>query len=1063
MNERRKPYPFDRLELKWQAIWDEARTFHAPNPGEENFDPNKPKFYVLDMFPYPSGAGLHVGHPEGYTATDIIARFKRLKGFNVLHPMGWDAFGLPAEQYAIKTGQHPALTTRENVAKFKTQLKRIGFSYDWEREINTTDPAYYKWTQWIFLQIYNSWFNPETKRAEPISTYHGDDPDSVRLAYVAEVAVNWCPELGTVLANEEVIDGKSEVGGYPVVRRPMRQWMLRITAFADRLLDGLDDLDWPLSLKALQRNWIGRSEGAEIEFAINLGSARDSRAVSGDSPGTSTVNEKKSGESPDKARESRALPSIRVFTTRHDTLYGANYMVLAPEHPLVDRLTTEDRRAEVAAYREKVAAKSDLERTDLAKEKTGVFIGAYAIHPITNEKMPIWIADYVLMGYGTGAVMGVPGHDERDLEFARTFGMQIVPVVQAPGKTAEESIGFLEDGVAINSPIINGLPTPEAKKKILAWLEEHRVGRADIRYKLRDWLFSRQRYWGEPFPIVWANGKHQALPESELPLEPPALEDFKPTGTGEPPLAKAKDWIRYSENATRETNTMPQWAGSCWYYLRFCDPQNSERFVGEEAERFWMGGGRFVKLTRGEWEERLRALDASAEQSHQNKKQFVTFAVVGAERAKRIKEATGLSVEGFRDFIDVFALRHIKTRHGLGREKRPDHIPLDFQDLLLLPDIVARPDKITSGGRTSLGLPSIRYEKRVNGTLLYLEETLLGRQLLAAKTMYKIKATASHAREGLSQTPEALRRTEEIVAEIPAPVNKANPGGVDLYIGGVEHAVLHLLYARFWHKVLFDLGQVSKPEPFQRLVNQGMILGEDNRKMSKRWGNVIDPLDVIEIYGADAFRCYEMFMGPLEQMKPWSMKGVEGVSRFLARVWRLMMTENQAGEWELSAALEDVEPTKAQQKITHATIKKVTDDIEGLAFNTAISQMMIFVNAFTNAETIPISTMRIFLVLLNPFAPHITSELWRQLNSPGDITTQSWPAYDEQFLIEDEVDIVLQVNGKVRDRIKMPLDSTNEELEAAARANEKVRNAVGTLTIRKVVVVPNKLVNVVAG
>jgi leucyl-tRNA synthetase len=855
-SERRKPYPFDRLEPKWQAIWDEARSFHAPNPGEENFDPKKPKFYVLDMFPYPSGAGLHVGHPEGYTATDIIARYKRLNGFNVLHPMGWDAFGLPAEQYAIKTGQHPALTPRENVAKFKTQLKRIGFSYDWEREINTTDPAYYKWTQWIFLQIYNSWFNPETKKAEPISTYRGDDPDSVRLAYVAEVAVNWCPELGTVLANEEVIDGKSEVGGFPVVRRPMRQWMLRITAFADRLLDGLDDLDWPLSLKALQRNWIGRSEGTEIEFPV-VGSSRC-----------------------DDRTPQRGVPAIRVFTTRHDTLYGANYMVLAPEHPLVDRLTTEDRRAEVVAYREKIAAKSDLERTDLAKEKTGVFIGAYAIHPITNEKMPIWIADYVLMGYGTGAVMGVPGHDERDLEFARAFGMQVIPVVQAPGKTAGESIGFLEDGVAINSPIINGLPTPEAKKKILAWLEEHGVGRADIRYKLRDWLFSRQRYWGEPFPIVWANGKHQALSESDLPLEPPELEDFKPTGTGEPPLAKARDWVRYSETATRETNTMPQWAGSCWYYLRFIDSQSDRRFVGEEAERYWMGG--------------------------------------------------------------------------------------------------------------------------------------------------------------------------------------EQPGGVDLYIGGVEHAVLHLLYARFWHKVLFDLGHVSKPEPFQRLVNQGMILGEDNRKMSKRWGNVIDPLDVIEIYGADAFRCYEMFMGPLEQMKPWSMKGVEGVSRFLARVWRLMMTENQAGEWELSAAVQDVEPTKAQQKITHATIKKVTDDIEGLAFNTAISQMMIFVNAFTNLDAVPISAMRTFLVLLNPFAPHITSELWRQLNSPGDITTQNWPAYDEQFLIENEIEIVLQVNGKVRDRIKMPLDATNEDLDAAALANEKVRNAVGSLTIRKVVVVPKKLVNVVA-
>jgi leucyl-tRNA synthetase len=877
MNERRKPYPFDRLEPKWQTIWDETRAFHAPNPGEPNFDPGKPKFYVLDMFPYPSGAGLHVGHPEGYTATDIIARYKRLRGFNVLHPMGWDAFGLPAEQYAIKTGQHPEITTRANIAKFKTQLKRIGFSYDWEREINTTDPAYYKWTQWIFLQIYNSWFNPETKKAEPISSYGGDDPDSVRLAYVAEVPVNWCPELGTVLANEEVIDGKSEVGGFPVVRRPMRQWMLRITAYAERLADELEALDWPEGIKLLQRNWIGRSEGAEIEFKID-----------------------------------ERNDSIRVFTTRHDTIYGANYMVLAPEHSLVDQLTTEDHRAGVAKYREQVAAKSDLERTDLAKEKTGVFIGAYAINPVTQEKIPIWIADYVLMGYGTGAVMGVPGHDERDLEFARKFNLAVLPVVQAPGKSPEESIGFLDDGVAINSPIIDGLPTPAAKKKMLEWLAERGLGRPNIRYKLRDWLFSRQRYWGEPFPIVWQNGKHSALNESELPLEPPALEDFKPTGTGEPPLAKAKDWIRYSQTATRETNTMPQWAGSCWYYLRFCDPENGDRFVGENAERYWMGTAN--------------------------------------------DEARMTNDEGM-------------TKH----------------------------------------------EAAVHSSFVIRHSSL-----------------------------------------------RAKPGGVDLYIGGVEHAVLHLLYARFWHKVLFDLGHLSKPEPFQRLVNQGMILGEDNRKMSKRWGNVIDPLDVIEIYGADAFRCYEMFMGPLEQMKPWSMKGVEGVSRFLARVWRLMMTENQAGEWELSTAVQDAEPTKAQQKITHATIKKVTNDIEALAFNTAISQMMIFVNAFTNAEVVPVAAMRTFLVLLNPFAPHITSELWQQLGSHGEITEQSWPAHDETLLVEDEVEIVLQVNGKVRDRITMPLESTGEQLEAAARANEKVRNAVGSQTIRKVVVVPKKLVNLVA-
>jgi leucyl-tRNA synthetase len=849
MNERRKPYPFDQIEPKWQAIWDKNRSFHAPNPGEENFDPAKPKYYVLDMFPYPSGAGLHVGHPEGYTATDIIARYKRLRGFSVLHPMGWDAFGLPAEQYAIKTGQHPVITTRDNVAKFKSQLKRIGFSYDWEREVNTTDPAYYKWTQWIFLQLYNSWFNPETRKAERISAYRGDDPDSVRLAYVAEVPVNWCQELGTVLANEEVIDGKSEVGGFPVVRRPMRQWMLRITAFADRLLDELEGLDWPDSIKALQRNWIGRSEGAEIVFKV-------------------------------------AQATISVFTTRPDTIYGATYMVLAPENPLVDQITTEDRRESISHYRNAIATKSDLERTDLAKEKTGAFTGAFAINPANNERIPIWIADYVLMGYGTGAIMGVPAHDERDLEFARKFELRILPVVQTPGKTPEESIGCTEPGTAINSPLINGLSRVEATARIIDWLEQNRHGRRDIRYKLRDWLFSRQRYWGEPFPVIWRSGKHEALPESELPLEPPALEDFKPTGTGEPPLAKAKDWVRYSASASRETNTMPQWAGSCWYYLRFCDPGNDKRFVGEKPEQYWMGGGQ--------------------------------------------------------------------------------------------------------------------------------------------------------------------------------------PGGVDLYIGGVEHAVLHLLYARFWHKVLFDLDYLSTPEPFQRLVNQGMILGEDGRKMSKRWGNVIDPIDVIEIYGADAFRCYEMFMGPLEQMKPWSMKGVEGAARFLARVWRLIMEENQAGEWILSGEVQEVDPQKSETKILHATIKKVTGDIETLSFNTAISQMMILVNALTNAPTKPVSALRTLLILLNPFAPHLTSELWQTLaeRSPGvsgDITAQRWPDHDERFLIEDEIEIVLQVNGKLRDKITIALDSTDAALEAAALANKKIQNAVGGETIRKVVVVPKKLVNVVTG
>ena len=855
MNERRKPYPFDQIELKWQKHWEKNRSFHAPNPGEQDFDLAKPKFYVLDMFPYPSGAGLHVGHPEGYTATDIIARYKRLCGFNVLHPMGWDAFGLPAEQYAIKTGQHPAVTTRQNVSKFKSQLQRIGFSYDWEREINTTNPDYYKWTQWIFLQLYNCWFNPKTKKAEPIASYSGTDPNSVRLAYVAEVPVNWCQELGTVLANEEVIDGRSEVGGFPVVRRPMRQWMLRITAFADRLADELDSLDWPESIKALQRNWIGRSIGAEIHFKI----------ANSDS-------------------------FVSVFTTRHDTIYGANYMVLAPEHPLVDQLTVADRKTEVRKYREQVASKSDLERTDLGKEKTGVFIGAYALNPVNDAPMPIWIADYVLMGYGTGAVMGVPGHDERDLEFARQFGISILPVVQAAGQTQEQSIGFTGDGISINSPIINGLTTPEAKAKMLRWLEERGHGSPSVRYKLRDWLFSRQRYWGEPFPIVWRDGKHAALSESELPLEPPSLEDFRPAGTGEPPLAKAKDWLSYkkgpNEEYSRETNTMPQWAGSCWYYLRFCDPGNEMRFVGEEAERYWMSG-----------------------------------------------------------------------------------------------------------------------EK---------------------------------------------------------------PGGVDLYVGGVEHAVLHLLYARFWHKVLFDLGYVSKPEPFQRLVNQGMILGEDGRKMSKRWGNVIDPLDVIEVYGADAFRCYEMFMGPLEQMKPWSMKGVEGVFRFLARVWRLIMVENQAGDWVLSNEVQESQPRKSELKVLHATIKKVTSDIETLSFNTAISQMMILVNSFTNTEVKPISALRTFLILLNPFAPHLSSELWQILAQkfPGmsqEITAQPWPQYDEQLLLEEEVEIVLQVNGKVRDKITVSLDVTDQALEKLALSSKRIQDLIGGQTVRKVVIVPKKLVNIVTG
>ncbi len=873
MNDRRKPYPFDQIEPKWQTRWDEEQTFHALNPGDPGFDASKPKYYVLDMFPYPSGAGLHVGHPEGYTATDIIGRYKRMCGFNVLHPMGWDAFGLPAEQYAIKTGQHPAVTTAQNVAHFKTQLKKIGFAYDWQREVNTTDPGYFKWTQWIFLKLYNSWFNPATNKAEPINTFKGNDPDSVRLAYVSEAPVNWCPGLGTVLANEEVIDGKSEVGGFPVERRPMRQWMLRITTYAQRLIDELDGLDWPESIKLLQRNWIGRSDGAEVHFSIV-------RPV---------PSEPAEGDVRRILRRLKAEEKITVFTTRPDTLYGATYMVLAPEHPLVEALATDEQWPAVDEYKRKTAGKSDMERTELAKDKSGVFTGSYAINPVNGEHIPIWIADYVLLGYGTGAIMAVPAHDERDWEFAQKFNLPIREVVSA---TPRLSLGgespcsalpvecFAGEGYAVHSGPLDGLSTAEAKAEITRRLEEKNLGKKTINFKLRDWLFSRQRYWGEPFPIVWKDGKHQAIAESELPLIPPALDDFKPTGTGEPPLAKAVEWLRYSDKATRETNTMPQWAGSCWYYLRYCDPKNDGRFIGEEAERYWMQSGK--------------------------------------------------------------------------------------------------------------------------------------------------------------------------------------PGGVDLYVGGTEHAVLHLLYARFWHKVMFDLGYLGTPEPFQRLVNQGMILGEDGQKMSKRWGNVVDPLDVIAVYGADAFRCYEMFMGPLEQMKPWSTTGVEGVSRFLARVWRLAMEEQQDGSWAVSPALQDIEPDKIQIKVIHATIKKVGADIETLSFNTAIAQMMVFVNAFTNANPRPKSAMKTLLQLLNPFAPHITEELWETLGFGGIVADAPWPVFDETYLIEDEIEIPVQVNGKLRDKIVVKKDATKEEIEAIAIASPKIAEWTTGKEIKKIVVVPAKLVNIVA-
>ncbi len=856
MSERKKPYPFDVFEPKWQQIWDERKTFKVNNPGEEGFDASKPKYYVLDMFPYPSGAGLHVGHPEGYTATDIVARFKRMNGFNVLHPMGWDSFGLPAEQYAIKTGQHPSVTTFRNIDNFRRQLKMLGFSYDWDREIATTDHEYVRWTQWIFLQLYNSYYNKELKKARPVSELEEqglsrEEIDQRRLAYVAEAAVNWSPDLGTVLANEEVEEWKSK--GHRVERRPLRQWMLRITDYAERLIDELEPLDWPESIKLLQRNWIGKSEGAEVDFTLD-------------------------GE------------TITVYTTRPDTLFGATYMVLSPEHPLVDTVTTPEQKHAVEQYRAQCASKSDLERTDLSKEKTGVFTGAYAVNPVNGKQIPVWIADYVLMGYGTGAIMAVPAHDERDFAFAQVFGLPILQVVQPPSEDTDWR-GFCGyEGSSVNSGFLTGLPTPEAKEKMILWLEENGKGRRKVNYKLRDWLFSRQRYWGEPCPIVWEDGRHRALPESELPVLQPDLDDFAPTGDPRGPLVKAAEWIAYTPTAHRETNTMPQWAGSCWYYLRYLDPANTERFVSREAEQYWMGSA-------------------------------------------------------------------------------------------------------------------------------------------------------------------------------------GSPGGVDLYVGGTEHAVLHLLYARFWHKVLFDLGYLSTNEPFQKLVNQGLILGEDGQKMSKSRGNVVNPDDIVREYGADSLRLYEMFMGPLKDVKPWATKGVEGISRFLARVWRVAFRENQEGEWEINSKLVENAPEAgvlAVRKELHKTIKKVTEDINGMSFNTAIAKMMECTNAMTSADVVDVQDYDAFLTLLNPFAPHLTEEIHSRLQTafPALVQTQlcqkSWPEWEEALLEENTVPMVIQVNGKLRDKLEVPKDISREELEKQALASAKVKTFLNGVTVRKVIVVPGRLVNIVA-
>ncbi|KLA24328.1 leucine--tRNA ligase [Bacillus cereus] len=794
------------IEKKWQGYWEENKTFRTPDETE------KPKFYALDMFPYPSGAGLHVGHPEGYTATDILSRMKRMQGYNVLHPMGWDAFGLPAEQYALDTGNSPAEFTELNINTFRNQIKALGFSYDWDREVNTTDPNYYKWTQWIFLKLFEK-----------------------GLAYVDEVPVNWCPALGTVLANEEIIDGKSERGGHPVERRPMRQWMLKITAYGDRLLEDLDELDWPESLKDMQRNWIGRSEGAEVHFNID---------------GT---DEK-----------------FTVFTTRPDTLFGASYCVLAPEHALVADITTAEQKEAVEAYINSVKMKSDLERTELAKEKTGVFTGAYAVNPVNGEKLPIWIADYVLATYGTGAVMAVPAHDERDYEFASTFNLPMKEVVKGGDITKEAYTG---DGAHVNSAFLDGLNKEEAIVKMIEWLEVTSAGNQKVTYRLRDWLFSRQRYWGEPIPVIhWEDGTMTAVKEEELPLVLPKTENIRPSGTGESPLANIDEWVNVVDPETgkkgrRETNTMPQWAGSCWYYLRYIDPNNSEALVDPEKVKQW--------------------------------------------------------------------------------------------------------------------LP------------------------------------------------------------------------VDIYIGGAEHAVLHLLYARFWHKVLYDIGVVPTKEPFQQLFNQGMILGENNEKMSKSKGNVVNPDDIVASHGADTLRLYEMFMGPLDASIAWSENGLDGARRFLDRVWRLFIQDNG----ELSEEITDA-PNKELEKAYHQTVKKVTEDYAELRFNTAISQMMVFINDAYKAETLPKEYVEGFVKMIAPVAPHIGEELWSKLGYNETITYASWPTFDESKLVEDEVEIVVQVMGKVRAKLTMSKDASKEEMEQLAL--EAIQDQIEGKTVRKVIVVPGKLVNVVA-
>lgn len=860
-------YPFQRIEEKWQKHWLDNKTFKT------NTSSKKPKFYCLDMFPYPSGAGLHVGHPEGYTATDIISRYKRMKGYEVLHPMGWDAFGLPAERYAMTTGIHPSITTQNNTSNFRKQIQMIGLSYDWDREISTTDPKYYKYTQWIFLKIYNSYFCTKTNQAKPISeliehfekqgsSYLNEHEISekfsadewklfttvqkerilskFRLVYLADVPVNWCEGLGTVLANEEVDEWTSK--GYTVVKKPMKQYLMRIISYAERLLQDLDLVEWPVSTLEMQKNWIGKSEGAEIQF------------------------------------QTESKHTISVFTTRPDTLFGVTYMVIAPEHPLLDAICTKENQSSIQEYKRKTSLKSDLDRTELNTEKTGVFTGAYATSPVNpTSKIPIWISDYVLYSYGTGAIMAVPAHDQRDYEFAKKFNLKICPVIFDP-ENRDECFDSKESH-CINSSSeilsIDNLKYKDASDRVIDWLLANKLGRKKVQYKLRDWLFARQRYWGEPIPLVhYPDGLTKDLSESEIPLILPDIPEFKPSGTGESPLALATDWLKYRHadqtvDGKRETNTMPQWAGSCWYYLRYLDPHNSLRIFDPEIEKNWMP--------------------------------------------------------------------------------------------------------------------------------------------------------------------------------------------VDLYVGGAEHAVLHLLYSRFWHKILYDLKIVSTPEPFKKLVHQGLILGEDKKKMSKSLGNVVNPDDVVNTYGADSLRLYEMFMGPFEMVKPWSTRGVEGIFRFLNRVWRLYHGKEESNEMILDDSELDVE----DQRILHKTIKKVEEDINNFSFNTAISQMMIFVNHFTPKERRPRKAFEPFVLVLAPFAPHIAEELWTKLGHKESLTHTNYPEFDSKYLIEDEITIIVQVNGKLRGEFKVQRDAVESEILSKAKNLEKVKPFIDGKTLKKEIFIKGKLVNLV--